>query len=105
MPDLQTSTTAWLIAGGPHHTVLSTALIREHLQDFSDMAAVELAFIDESTTTARPSQELRWNSAYYRLAQACEWQANPALSTPCWSVLNPLNRIIPGLVTSTIAHA
>jgi L-arabinose isomerase len=49
--------------------VLSTALIREHLQDFSDMAAVELAFIDESTTTARLSQELRWNSAYYRLAQ------------------------------------
>ncbi|WP_270889711.1 L-arabinose isomerase [Pedococcus sp. 5OH_020] len=69
MPDLRTSTASWLIAGGPHHTVLSTALGREHLQDFSDMAAVELAFIDESTTTARLSQELRWNSAYHRLAQ------------------------------------
>ena len=30
-PDLRTSTEAWLTAGGPHHTVLSTALTSEHL--------------------------------------------------------------------------
>jgi L-arabinose isomerase len=68
-PDLRTSTTSWLTAGGPHHTVLSTALRREHLDDFAEMAGVELAFIDESTTTRGFAQELRWNNAYHRLAQ------------------------------------
>lgn len=69
LPDLRTSTTSWLAAGGPHHTVLSTALGREHLDDFAEMAGLELAFIDESTTTADFTRELRWNSAYHRLAQ------------------------------------
>ncbi len=68
-PDLRTSTTSWLAAGGPHHTVLSTALRREHLDDFAEMAGVELAFIDESTSLGGFARELRWNSAYYRLAQ------------------------------------
>lgn len=68
-PNLRTSTTAWLMAGGPHHTVLSTALSREHLDDFSDMAGVELAFIDEDTTTRGFGNELRWNNAYHRLSQ------------------------------------
>jgi L-arabinose isomerase len=49
--------------------VLSTALGREHLDDFAEMAGLELAFIDESTTTADFTRELRWNSAYHRLAQ------------------------------------
>ena len=68
-PDLRTSTTSWLTAGGPHHTVLSTALRREHLDDFAEMAGVELAFIDESTTIRGFARELKWNNAYYRLAQ------------------------------------
>ncbi|MEU1688937.1 L-arabinose isomerase [Micromonospora sp. NPDC005707] len=68
-PDLRTSTTSWLTAGGPHHTVLSTALSREHLEDFAEMAGVELAYIDETTTTRGFARELRWNNAYHRLAQ------------------------------------
>lgn len=68
-PDLRTSTTSWLTAGGPHHTVLSTALTREHLEDFAEMAGVELAYIDETTTTRGFARELRWNNAYHRLAQ------------------------------------
>jgi L-arabinose isomerase len=68
-PDLRTSTTSWLTAGGPHHTVLSTALGREHLDDFAEMAGLELAFIDGTTTIRGFARELRWNSAYHRLAQ------------------------------------
>jgi L-arabinose isomerase len=68
-PDLRTSTEAWLTAGGPHHTVLSTALDREHLWDFADMLRTELVLIDASTESRRFRQELRWNQAYYRLAQ------------------------------------
>jgi L-arabinose isomerase len=68
-PDLRTSTEAWLTAGGPHHTVLSTALTSEHLWDLAEMSGTELALIDADTTTRRFTQELRWNQAYYRLAQ------------------------------------
>jgi L-arabinose isomerase len=67
-PDLRTSTESWLTAGGPHHTVLSTALTSEHLDDLAEMLRVELALIDGSTTTRRFRQELRWNQAYHRLA-------------------------------------
>ena len=40
-PDLRTSTEGWLAAGGPHHTVLSTALDGEMLTDFAEMLGVD----------------------------------------------------------------
>ena len=49
-PDLRTSTEAWLTAGGPHHTVLSTALTAEHLDDLAEMTGTELVLIDADTT-------------------------------------------------------
>ncbi len=68
-PDLSTSAESWLQAGGPHHTVLSTAVGTAELTDFAAMAGVELLVIDDSTTTRGFANELRWNQAYYRLAK------------------------------------
>jgi L-arabinose isomerase len=68
-PDLSTSAESWLLAGGPHHTVLSTAVGLEALHDFSIIAEAELLVIDADTTTRRFAQEVRWNQAYHRLAQ------------------------------------
>ena len=68
-PDLRTATESWLMAGGPHHTVLSTALTAEHLHDFAEMTGLELALIDAHTTPRGFLRELRWNAAYHRLAQ------------------------------------
>ncbi|PYC79549.1 L-arabinose isomerase [Streptomyces tateyamensis] len=68
-PDLRTSTEAWLTAGAPHHTVLTRALGVDALDDLAEMLAVELVVIDESTSIRRFTRELRWNQAYYRLAQ------------------------------------
>nr|WP_238161142.1 L-arabinose isomerase [Kribbella antibiotica] len=68
-PNLRTSAEAWLTAGGPHHTVLSTAIGVEELADLAEMTRTELAVIDADTTTRRFTQELRWSQAYYRLAQ------------------------------------
>lgn len=68
-PDLRTSTEGWLMAGGPHHTVLSTALIAEHLEDLAEMTGTELVLIDADTTVRGLAKELRWNAAYHRLAQ------------------------------------
>ena len=68
-PDLATSAEAWITAGGPHHTVLSTALSAEHLWDLSEMVGTELALIDHGTDLRRFVLERRWSQAYYRLAQ------------------------------------
>ena len=68
-PDLRTSTEAWLTAGAPHHTVLSSAIGAEELDDLAEMLDVELVVIDADTTIRRFTKELRWNQAYHRLAQ------------------------------------
>ena len=68
-PDFATSTAAWLTAGAAHHTVMSTALGLDAFQDFADMAKTELLVIDKDTTIREFTKEVRWNQAYYRLAQ------------------------------------
>ena len=68
-PDLATSAEAWLTAGGPHHTVLTTAVSRETLHDFATIVGTELLHIDADTSVQQLTKEIRWNSAYYRLAQ------------------------------------
>jgi L-arabinose isomerase len=68
-PDLATSAECWLTAGGPHHTVLSSAVDVEALHDLSEMVATELVVVDEDTTPRRFLHELRWNQAYHRLAR------------------------------------
>jgi len=45
IPTLKTGCTAWIYAGGAHHTCYSQNLTAEHLQDFADMAGIELALI------------------------------------------------------------
>ena len=67
-PNLRTSTEAWLTAGGPHHTVLSSAVGAEELTDLADMLGTELLLIDADTTVRQFTKEIRWNQAYYRLA-------------------------------------
>jgi L-arabinose isomerase len=68
-PDFATSATAWLTAGAAHHTVMSTAVGIEAFEDFADIARTELLVIDENTTVRGFQREVRWNAAYYRLAQ------------------------------------
>ncbi|WP_425246084.1 L-arabinose isomerase [Streptomyces sp. NEAU-NA10] len=69
-PSLAESAESWLLAGAPHHTVLSSAVDHETLSDFAGMTGVELLTIDENTTPEQLAKEIRWNAAYHRLAQA-----------------------------------
>jgi L-arabinose isomerase len=66
-PDLKTAATAWIYAGGAHHTSFSQALTAEHLEDFASMAGIELVLIDEKCTVSEFRKELRWNDLYYHL--------------------------------------
>ena len=67
-PDLPTAAEAWLLAGGPHHTVFTSAVGVEVLEDFAEIAGTELLVIDEHTRVSEFRKELRWNHAYYSLA-------------------------------------
>ncbi|MFC3738507.1 L-arabinose isomerase [Paractinoplanes deccanensis] len=67
-PDLPTSAECWLTAGGPHHTVLSTALDAATVDQFAELTRTELVLIDETATAAHIRKELRWNAAYQLLA-------------------------------------
>jgi L-arabinose isomerase len=69
-PDFATSATAWLTAGAAHHTVMSTAVGPEAFEDLARIAGIELLTIDAATTVRSFEREVRWNQAYYRLAQA-----------------------------------
>ncbi|WP_396904045.1 L-arabinose isomerase [Mycolicibacterium phlei] len=67
-PSWSTSAEAWLMAGAPHHTVLTTALDTETIDDFATMTGTELLVIDNDTTTRGFARELRWNDVYHHVA-------------------------------------
>lgn len=66
MPDFSTACTAWMLAGGAHHTAYSQNLTTGHIEDFADIFGVELVVIDRSTSLRQLKNELRWNEAAYR---------------------------------------
>lgn len=66
-PDLETGAAAWILAGGTHHTSFSYALTREFLEDYADVAGIELLLIDEETTIAGFKSEMKLNEVYYLL--------------------------------------
>ncbi|MEV0720261.1 L-arabinose isomerase [Asanoa sp. NPDC050611] len=68
-PDFSTATEGWLTAGGPHHTVLSTAVTADEIGIIADHLGIELVHIDADTTRRGLAKELRWSAAYHRLAQ------------------------------------
>ncbi len=68
-PNLKTAAAAWIYAGGAHHTSFSYAVTAEHLQDFADIAGIELLIIDENTNLADFRDKLRWNDLYYHLSK------------------------------------
>jgi L-arabinose isomerase len=66
-PDLKTAATAWIYAGGAHHTGFSQALTAEHLADFAAMTGTEYLLIDDKCKIDEFRKELRWNDLYYHL--------------------------------------
>jgi L-arabinose isomerase len=67
-PDLQTGCTAWILAGGAHHTSYSQNLTNEHLENFAEMAGIEFVLIGKNTDIYQFKNELRWNDIYYKIS-------------------------------------
>jgi L-arabinose isomerase len=68
-PDFKTACAAWIYAGGAHHTGYSYAVTPEMIEDFAEIAGVELVVIDGDTRLRMFKNELRQNDLYYVLAQ------------------------------------
>ena len=60
-PDMPTGCAAWILAGGAHHTCFSQSLTAQHLEDFAEIADVELVVIDKETRLHQFKKELRLN--------------------------------------------
>ncbi len=69
-PDLQTACSAWILAGGSHHTCFSQNLTAEHLEDFAEMAGIEFVVINKETNLHQFKNELKWNDVYYQINQS-----------------------------------
>ncbi len=67
MPNLKVAATAWILAGGAHHTGFSFSVKPVHLQHFADMAGMELLMIDENPSVQQFREIIRWNELYYQL--------------------------------------
>ena len=68
-PDFKTACACWILAGGAHHTGFSYGVTAEMLEDFADIAGIELVHIGAGTRLADFKQTLRTNEIYYHLAQ------------------------------------
>jgi L-arabinose isomerase len=68
-PDLKTGAAAWILAGGAHHNAFSQAVTAEYIEDFCDMAGIELVAINKNTSISNLKNELKWNEMYYMLAK------------------------------------
>ena len=64
-PSLEIAASAWILAGGSHHTALSQSLTVEHLSDFAEMAGIEYLRVGQETRLDEFRNELRWNNAYF----------------------------------------
>ncbi len=58
-PDFTTACSAWIYAGGAHHSAFSLDLTTEHVEDFAAIAGVELVVIDGDTTLRTLRRDLR----------------------------------------------
>ncbi|MEJ2666602.1 MAG: L-arabinose isomerase [Deinococcales bacterium] len=64
-PDFETGVAAWIHAGGAHHTAFSYAVTSEHVEDFAEIAGVELVVIDDGTELRRLRRDLQLGDLRY----------------------------------------
>jgi L-arabinose isomerase len=64
-PGLREAAESWIIAGGTHHSVYTSALTAEYFRDWAEMCGIEFVLIGKETRPDRLKDELRWASAYW----------------------------------------
>ena len=72
LPNFEIGAGAWILAGGTHHSSFSYALTEEHIEDYAEIANIELLKINESTTFDKFKFELKVNEMYYLLNKSLQ---------------------------------
>ncbi|OFK23707.1 L-arabinose isomerase [Olsenella sp. HMSC062G07] len=65
-PNLKLGTTAWIYAGGAHHTAMSFDLTADQMVDWADAMGIESVVIDADTRLRDFQQALKLGEVYYR---------------------------------------
>jgi len=65
-PSLEGAAECWILSGGTHHSVYTTALGVEHFRDWAEIMNIECVHIGRDTRPERLYNELRWGEAYWR---------------------------------------
>lgn len=65
-PNLKIGTTAWIYAGGAHHTAMSFDLTSEQMVDWADATGIESVVIDANTTIRDFKRDLMLGEVVYR---------------------------------------
>jgi L-arabinose isomerase len=65
-PSLKVGSTAWIYAGGAHHTAMTFDLSAQQMVDWADEMGVESVVIDEHTELRTFKRELALGNAIYR---------------------------------------
>jgi len=66
LPDMQTGCACWIYGGGAHHTCYSQNLTREHLQDFAEIAGIEMLTIGKETDVPSFKRDIMLGEVFYR---------------------------------------
>ena len=64
-PNLRDAAESWILCGGAHHAVYTTALTAEYFRDWAEMMEIEFVHIGKDTHPVRLKDELRWADAYW----------------------------------------
>jgi L-arabinose isomerase len=70
LPNFEIGAGAWILAGGTHHSSFSFALTKEYMEDYAEIADIEMLIIDKDTTFRNFKQDMRNNEVYYLLNKA-----------------------------------
>ena len=66
LPNLRNASESWIIAGGTHHSVYTTALTAEYFRDWAEMSGIEFVHIGKDTKPELLQDELRRSAAYWK---------------------------------------
>ena len=66
-PNLEIAAQSWILAGGAHHTGFSQAVTSEFIEDYCEIAGIEMITIDNTARISDVKNALRWNEAYYSI--------------------------------------
>ncbi|MCL2721973.1 MAG: L-arabinose isomerase [Treponema sp.] len=65
-PSLNEAAESWILCGGTHHSVYTSALTTEYFRDWAEMCGIEFVLINKDTKIHRLHDELRWSETYWR---------------------------------------